>query len=130
MFDAFRTSDDVIDVPADDQFGTKRRLVMSIRESSPADAGPATTAGIQVPAVQIGRWGDLVDTPGTRPAWNSSQRSRFGQRSRHHPNTLRYRMRRTEEITGINLGDAAGRLLTERQLALHRRRHRKPAVWR
>lgn len=38
-----------------------------------------------------------------------------------HPNTLRYRIRRVEEITGIGLTDPADRLLLELQLALHRR---------
>ncbi|WP_084477688.1 PucR family transcriptional regulator [Nocardia jejuensis] len=40
---------------------------------------------------------------------------------RIHPNTLRYRIRRAEDITGIDLTDAADRLLLELQLALHRR---------
>ncbi|MGQ4599382.1 helix-turn-helix domain-containing protein [Nocardia sp. R6R-6] len=40
---------------------------------------------------------------------------------RVHPNTLRYRIRRVEEILGMNLGDPADRLLLEIQLALHRR---------
>ncbi|PQP25467.1 PucR family transcriptional regulator [Rhodococcus opacus] len=38
-----------------------------------------------------------------------------------HPNTLRYRIRRVEEIIGIGLQDAADRLLFELQLAVHRR---------
>ncbi|MCP2288655.1 PucR C-terminal helix-turn-helix domain-containing protein [Nocardia amikacinitolerans] len=40
---------------------------------------------------------------------------------RVHPNTLRYRLRRAEAITGIGLADPANRLLLELQLALHRR---------
>ncbi|WP_067474803.1 PucR family transcriptional regulator [Nocardia amamiensis] len=40
---------------------------------------------------------------------------------RVHPNTLRYRIRRVEEILGMDLGDPADRLLLEIQLALHRR---------
>ncbi|MEV0029755.1 helix-turn-helix domain-containing protein [Nocardia sp. NPDC050793] len=40
---------------------------------------------------------------------------------RVHPNTLRYRLRRAESITGIGLTDPADRLLLELQLALHRR---------
>ncbi|WP_330231629.1 PucR family transcriptional regulator [Nocardia sp. NBC_00508] len=40
---------------------------------------------------------------------------------RVHPNTLRYRLRRVEEILGMDLGDPADRLLLEIQLALHRR---------
>lgn len=40
---------------------------------------------------------------------------------RVHPNTLRYRIRRVEEIIGIELTDAADRLLLELQLALRRR---------
>ncbi|QZS56612.1 MULTISPECIES: PucR family transcriptional regulator [Rhodococcus] len=38
-----------------------------------------------------------------------------------HPNTLRYRIRRVEEIVGVNLQDASDRLLIEIQLALLRR---------
>ncbi|WP_179443325.1 CdaR family transcriptional regulator [Rhodococcus sp. ACPA1] len=38
-----------------------------------------------------------------------------------HPNTLRYRIRRVEEIVGIDLQDASDRMLFELQLALHRR---------
>jgi len=52
VFDAFRTSDDVIDVPADDQFGTKRRLVVSIRDSSSADAGPPRLLESRFPQFQ------------------------------------------------------------------------------
>ncbi len=37
---------------------------------------------------------------------------------RVHPNTLRYRVRRVEEITGLALADAADRLLLELQLAV------------
>ncbi|MEU2039969.1 PucR family transcriptional regulator [Nocardia niwae] len=40
---------------------------------------------------------------------------------RVHPNTLRYRLRRVEDILGMNLDDPADRLLLEIQLALHRR---------
>ncbi|WP_051023491.1 PucR family transcriptional regulator [Nocardia pneumoniae] len=40
---------------------------------------------------------------------------------RVHPNTLRYRIRRVEEILGMDLGDPADRLLLDIQLALHRR---------
>lgn len=40
---------------------------------------------------------------------------------RVHPNTLRYRIRRVEEIIGIELADAGDRLLLELQLALRRR---------
>ncbi|WP_245673567.1 PucR family transcriptional regulator [Nocardia lijiangensis] len=43
---------------------------------------------------------------------------------RVHPNTLRYRLRRAEALTGIGLADPADRLLLELQLALHRRGHR------
>jgi DNA-binding PucR family transcriptional regulator len=39
-----------------------------------------------------------------------------------HPNTLRYRIRRVEDILGIRLDDPADRLLLELQLALHRRK--------
>lgn len=38
-----------------------------------------------------------------------------------HPNTLRYRIRRVEEIIGMELADAADRLLLELQLALRGR---------
>nr|WP_040689671.1 helix-turn-helix domain-containing protein [Nocardia vinacea] len=38
-----------------------------------------------------------------------------------HPNTLRYRIRRVEDILGMDLTDPADRLLLELQLALHRR---------
>ncbi|MBC2642006.1 MULTISPECIES: CdaR family transcriptional regulator [unclassified Rhodococcus (in: high G+C Gram-positive bacteria)] len=38
-----------------------------------------------------------------------------------HPNTLRYRIRRVEEIVGIDLHDASDRMLFELQLALRRR---------
>ena len=38
-----------------------------------------------------------------------------------HPNTLRYRIRRVEEIIGMELADAADRLLLELQLALRSR---------
>ncbi|WP_228001014.1 PucR family transcriptional regulator [Nocardia australiensis] len=38
-----------------------------------------------------------------------------------HPNTLRYRIRRVEEILGMHLDDHADRLLLDLQLALHRR---------
>lgn len=38
-----------------------------------------------------------------------------------HPNTLRYRIRRVEEIVGVELGDANDRLLLALQLALRRR---------
>ncbi|MGC7101863.1 PucR family transcriptional regulator [Amycolatopsis lurida] len=37
-----------------------------------------------------------------------------------HPNTLRYRIRRSQEIVGVDLTDAADRLLLELQLALRR----------
>ncbi|MBF6205554.1 helix-turn-helix domain-containing protein [Streptomyces gardneri] len=40
---------------------------------------------------------------------------------RVHPNTLRYRLRRVEDILGMDLDDPADRLLLEIQLALHRR---------
>ncbi|MFE3255514.1 PucR family transcriptional regulator [Nocardia sp. NPDC059091] len=40
---------------------------------------------------------------------------------RIHPNTLRYRLRRAQDITGIDLDDPADRLLLELQLAHHRR---------
>ncbi|MEU7632085.1 helix-turn-helix domain-containing protein [Nocardia sp. NPDC049220] len=43
-----------------------------------------------------------------------------------HPNTLRYRLRRVEEILGMDLGDPADRLLLEIQLALHRRAWARP----
>ncbi|GAB4585130.1 PucR family transcriptional regulator [Nocardia sp. IFM 10818] len=43
---------------------------------------------------------------------------------RVHPNTLRYRIRRVEDITGLALTDPADRLLLELQLALHRRGQR------
>jgi DNA-binding PucR family transcriptional regulator len=39
-----------------------------------------------------------------------------------HPNTLRYRIRRVEDIVGMDLTDPADRLLLELQLALHSRR--------
>lgn len=46
-----------------------------------------------------------------------------------HPNTLRYRIRRVEEIVGVDLQDASDRLLLELQLILRRRRRReKPAT--
>ncbi len=38
-----------------------------------------------------------------------------------HPNTLRYRLRRAEELLGIDFGDPDGRLLVELQLAVLRR---------
>ncbi len=38
-----------------------------------------------------------------------------------HPNTLRYRIRRVEDILGMDLTDPTDRLLLELQLALHRR---------
>lgn len=38
-----------------------------------------------------------------------------------HPNTLRYRLKRAEDILDIDLGDASGRLLVEIQLAVLRR---------
>lgn len=38
-----------------------------------------------------------------------------------HPNTLRYRICRVEDIVGMDLTDPADRLLLELQLALHRR---------
>lgn len=41
-----------------------------------------------------------------------------------HPNTLRYRIRRVEDIVGVDLTDPTDRLLLELQLALHRRRGR------
>lgn len=41
-----------------------------------------------------------------------------------HPNTLRYRLRRAEELLGITLDDPDGRLLVELQLALLQRRQR------
>ncbi|WP_332909571.1 PucR family transcriptional regulator [Nocardia yamanashiensis] len=40
---------------------------------------------------------------------------------RIHPNTLRYRLRRAADLTGIDLDDPADRLLLEIQLARHRR---------
>ncbi|MFE3325850.1 PucR family transcriptional regulator [Streptomyces sp. NPDC059176] len=39
-----------------------------------------------------------------------------------HPNTMRYRIRRVEDIVGLDLGDPSDRLLLELQLSLHRRR--------
>ncbi len=44
-----------------------------------------------------------------------------------HPNTLRYRLRRVEDILGMRLDDPADRLLLEIQLALHRRLPVRPA---
>lgn len=35
-----------------------------------------------------------------------------------HPNTVRYRVRRATEVSGLDLGDPAQRLLTELQLRL------------
>lgn len=46
---------------------------------------------------------------------------------RVHPNTLRYRLRRVEDILGMNLDDPADRLLLEIQLAVHRRPPAAPA---
>ncbi|MGK8524396.1 PucR family transcriptional regulator [Nocardia asteroides] len=43
-----------------------------------------------------------------------------------HPNTLRYRLRRVEDILGMDLDDPADRLLLEIQLALHRRARTRP----
>ncbi|GAB2679886.1 PucR family transcriptional regulator [Nocardia goodfellowii] len=40
------------------------------------------------------------------------------QELRVHPNTLRYRIRRVEQLTGMSLADPADRLLLELQLAL------------
>ncbi|KAF0965100.1 PucR family transcriptional regulator [Rhodococcus sp. T7] len=45
-----------------------------------------------------------------------------------HPNTLRYRIRRVEEIVGVDLQDASDRLLLELQLTLRRRRRRSAPV--
>ncbi|MVU82427.1 PucR family transcriptional regulator [Nocardia sp. ET3-3] len=45
-----------------------------------------------------------------------------------HPNTLRYRLRRAQDITGIDLDDPADRLLLELQLARHRRDDRPRAA--
>ena len=42
-----------------------------------------------------------------------------------HPNTLRYRMRRVRDVTGIDLGNPPDRLLTELLLAVHRRTTRQ-----
>ncbi|MFR9795744.1 PucR family transcriptional regulator [Streptomyces sp. MS06] len=39
-----------------------------------------------------------------------------------HPNTMRYRIRRVEDIVGLDLGAPSDRLLLELQLCLHRRR--------
>lgn len=39
-----------------------------------------------------------------------------------HPNTLRYHIRRVEEIVGVDLQDASDRLLLELQLTLRRRK--------
>lgn len=39
-----------------------------------------------------------------------------------HPNTLRYRIRRAEEILGVELANSSDRLLLQLQLALQRRR--------
>lgn len=39
-----------------------------------------------------------------------------------HPNTLRYRIRRVEDVVGMDLSDASDRLLLELQLTLRRRR--------
>ncbi|MFE3187788.1 PucR family transcriptional regulator [Nocardia sp. NPDC059240] len=43
-----------------------------------------------------------------------------------HPNTLRYRLRRAQDITGIDLDDPADRLLLELQLSRHRRTVARP----
>ncbi|GAB0106978.1 PucR family transcriptional regulator [Nocardia sp. JMUB6875] len=45
---------------------------------------------------------------------------------RIHPNTLRYRLRRAQDITGIDLDDPSDRLLLELQLARHRRTDDRP----
>ncbi|MCR3718898.1 MULTISPECIES: PucR family transcriptional regulator [Prauserella salsuginis group] len=45
------------------------------------------------------------------------------ERVRVHPNTLRYRLRRVEQLTGLDLRDSSDRLLLELQLAV-RLRHR------
>lgn len=45
-----------------------------------------------------------------------------------HPNTLRYRIRRVEEIIGSDLTDPAARLLLEVQLAVSRRRGRQASI--
>lgn len=44
VFDRIRRSDDVVEVPADDDLGIRRRLVVGIR-SIPDDAGAVTTLG-------------------------------------------------------------------------------------
>ncbi|MEY7973584.1 PucR family transcriptional regulator [Saccharomonospora xinjiangensis] len=45
---------------------------------------------------------------------------------RVHPNTVRYRVRRAEEILGMDLSDAADRLLLQLQLSLLRRGENTP----
>ncbi|GAA1242888.1 PucR family transcriptional regulator [Prauserella halophila] len=44
------------------------------------------------------------------------------ERVRVHPNTLRYRLRRAEQVTGLDLRDPSDRLLLELQLAMRSRR--------
>lgn len=44
------------------------------------------------------------------------------ERVRVHPNTLRYRLRRVEQVTGFDLRDSSDRLLLELQLAMRSRR--------
>ncbi|MEU8899231.1 helix-turn-helix domain-containing protein [Nocardia sp. NPDC048505] len=46
------------------------------------------------------------------------------QALRVHPNTLRYRIRRVEHLTGMSLAEPSDRLLLELQLALGRRENR------
>ena len=45
-------------------------------------------------------------------------RTRRGRAGQVHPNTLRYRVRRAEELLDIDLDDPSGRLLVELQLAI------------
>ncbi|WP_222844609.1 CdaR family transcriptional regulator [Saccharomonospora sp. CUA-673] len=63
---------------------------------------------------------DLADSAAAYLAGHGDVRS-AARELRVHPNTLRYRLRRIEAITGLDLADASDRLLLELQLAMRGR---------
>ncbi|TWH18532.1 PucR family transcriptional regulator [Prauserella rugosa] len=67
-----------------------------------------------------GHGGELRRSTAAYLAAHGDVRAAAG-RLRVHPNTLRYRLRRAESVTGLDLSDSADRLLLEIQLAIRER---------
>jgi len=125
-----------------------RAEVDRVLDQTPIEEGVTTLADARTPVLL----GEILDLVAARPALRdprldalldydarhgSAMRRSVETYLRHfgdvraaatelnvHPNTLRYRLRRAEELLGIALDDPDGRLLVELQLAVLRRPHR------